>query len=159
MTTSELPSSPLNATVRPPEAVTESVQVARVLWLRSLFGEAAMGEYDSRPLDVLASRMTEYFVPRDTPLYQKGSSSSALYFVLEGAIKQGERGYTRYVAGDVLGFIDAMVGRPHAQTAMVLEDALVLRLKIDDWLEYLDEHFSTLRQLVLSSLRSVDCQT
>ena len=158
MTTSELPSTPLNAIVRPPEAVTEPVQVARVLWLRSLFGEAAAGEDDSRPLDVLAARMTEYFVPRGTPLYQQGSSSNALYFILEGTIEQGVTGYTRYVAGDVLGFIDAMVGRPHARTAMVLEDALVLRLKMDDWFEYLDEHFTTLHQLVLRSLRNVDCR-
>jgi CRP-like cAMP-binding protein len=156
MTGSELPSAPLHAVVRPQEELTETVQVARVLWLRSLFGETAVADERERPMDVLASRMTEYFVPRGTPLYQQGSSSNSLYFIVEGRIDQGDSGYTRYVSGDVLGFVDAMIGRPHARTAMVFEDAVVLRLKIDDWLDYLDEHFSALRRLVLASIKNID---
>lgn len=155
MSTREERSTPLNAVVRPPESLTQSVQVARVLWLRSLFGSTQMAKASESTMDTLAARMTEYFVPRGTPLYQEGSASNSLYFIVEGTIQQGTTGYHRFVSGDVLGFVDAMIDRPHLKTAQVIEDAVVLRLKQDDWLEFLEDDFQTLRGLILASLRNV----
>lgn len=151
----ELSSAPLHAIVRPPETVTETAHVARMLWLRTLFGQAVEDrDEDALPIEPLAQRMTEFFIPRGAPLYEEGTTSDSLFFLVEGSIRQGTRGYTLFVPGDVLGFIDAMIDRPHRHSSVVEEDAVILRLRIDDWLEYLEDHFEAVKGLIESTLRN-----
>ncbi len=152
----DLPSAPMHAIVRPPETITQSMHLARILWLRTLFGQT-FDDYDedANPIESLAHRMTEFYIPRGALLYEQGSSSGALYFVVEGAVRQGTQGYTLFVPGDVLGFIDAMIDRPHRYTATVERDAVILRLRTDDWLEYLEDRFDALKGSIESSIRNL----
>lgn len=152
MSTFELPSAPMNATLPREISATETSQVARLLWLRSLFG----AQTNERPVEMLAARMTEVFLPRGAELYVRGGTSDSIYFVVEGVIRQGTHGYTRYVSGDVLGFVDGMIDRPHQYTAVVLEDAVVLRLRLEDWFELLEEHFSVLRGMFTNTGQNSD---
>lgn len=135
-------------------STSEASTVARLLWLKALFG-GSDPDSTGRPLDALADRMTEFFVPKGEHLYQEGEAASGLYFIIEGTIEQGSTGYHHFVAGDVLGFVDAMMERPHAQSALVLEDAIILRLSFDDWQEHLEDHPDTTRHLILSNVRGV----
>ncbi len=152
MTTREQPSTPLGAIVRNAEKTSETTRVARLLWLRSLFGDSG----DSRRLETLVGRMTEFYLPKGKSLFIAGTSSDSLYFIVEGVLKHGEHGYTRFRAGDVLGFVDGMLERPHKYTAIVEQDAVILRLKLDDWLEHLEEHFLESRRMVSTTAGGTD---
>jgi len=133
---------------------SEASTVARLLWLKALFG-GATPDGSAQPLDLLAERMTEFAVRKDDYLYEQGEPASGLYFIIEGTIEQGSTGYHQFVAGDVLGFVDAMMERPHAQTARVVEDAIVLRLSFDDWQDHLEQHPDVTRNLILSNARGI----
>ena len=149
MTQAELPSAPLNAIVRPLDEETESTHIARLLWLRGLFGDRTSEDLEEQlPLDLLADKMTEFLLPRGTPLYEAGSTSDSLFFIMEGAVRQGQRGYTRFVPGDVLGFVDAMTDSLHRFTAVAEVDSVVLRLRLDDWLIFIEDHPQIVRRLV-----------
>lgn len=150
MSPTDLPSAPMNAVVRPPQTVDDPTRVARILWLRTVFGEVVNRE-ESFSLEPLAARMTEFFLPRGASLYQAGTVSDSLFFVVRGAIRQGGEGFSTFRAGDVLGFVDAMSDRPHLYSAEAEEDSIILRLKLDDWLSFLEEQPQTLRGLLGTS--------
>ncbi len=152
MTMEDLPSTPLGAIVRSPRTTSESTRVARLLWLRSLFGDSGT---DGR-LESLIGRMTEFFLPRGKELYVAGTSSDSLYFIVEGVVLHGEFGYTRFQSGDVLGFVDGMLERPHKHTATVEQDAVILRLKLDDWMDHLEDHFLEARHMVSATAGGMD---
>lgn len=152
MSTRELPSAPLGAVVRASAQTSETTRLARLLWLRSLFGDAS----PNRHLETLVSRMTEFFLPRGKELFVAGTSSDSIYFIVKGVVRHGETGYTRFQTGDVLGFVDGMSERPHKYTAHVEADAVILRLKMDDWLEYLEEHFLEARRMITSTASRTD---
>lgn len=149
----ELSSAPRNAIVRPPEAISQQDQVARVLWLRTLFGESISETVAaSTPMEPLAGRMTEFFLPKGRELYLEDTASDSLYFIVEGTIEQGSTKLITFGSGDVLGFIDTTLERRHRFTARAATDAVILRLKADEWFDYLDEHVLALQGLIVSRL-------
>lgn len=152
MTTQELPSAPFGAVVRNLRTTNETTRVARLLWLRSLFGDSG----PNGRLESLVARMTEFFLPKGKDLYVAGTSSDSLYFIVEGIVQHGESGYTRFQSGDVLGFVDGMLERPHKYTATVVQDAIILRLKLDDWMDHLEEHFLEARRMISTTADGID---
>src|SRR5690606_532164 len=86
MTAQELPSTPFGAVVRNLHTTSETTRVARLLRLRSLFGDSG----PNGRLESLVARMTEFFLPKGKDLYVAGTSSDSLYFIVEGVVQHGE---------------------------------------------------------------------
>lgn len=151
MSPTDLPSTPMNAALRPPQKEDDPTRVARLLWLQSVFGDV-VNRQASFSLEPLAARMIEFFLPRGASLYEAGTVSDSLFFIVKGAVRQGGEGFTTFRAGDVLGFVDAVSERPHLHSARALEDSVILRLKLDDWLTFLEEHPAALQGLFTANI-------
>ena len=147
----EFTNTPHREVAQGPESATEASRLKRVLWLRTLFGDTS----EHMPMGHLAARVQEFTVAAGTSLFDEAGPADALYFVVEGAIRHGAEGYTLFTSGDVLGYVDAAINRPHRFTATVERDATVLRLMRDDWLEYLEDNFEVLRRNIMSTLESL----
>lgn len=133
---------PSTLATHPPDSGTR--HIARSLWLRGLLGDVT-----ARPeVDGLAARMREVFLPKGAFLYRAGSASDQICFVVSGKIQQGDHGYHVFGSGDALGFVDSMRERPHKWDARALQDSVVLFLRVDDWLEFLEDNFEFFRQMM-----------
>ena len=151
MSLTELSSNPLNAVVQSIREDNETTHVERFLWLQTLLGDAVTAA-DIRPLALL---LKEHFVPKGGLLFTANSPPEHLHFIVSGEVRYGEKGFTRFVANDVIGFVDSLIDRPHPYDAIVQQDAVILRLKVTDWLGHLEDHFPTLQRIILNNLRDL----
>ena len=120
--------------------------LSRTLWLRGLIGNIAAPP----EVDGLALKMNELFVPKGEHLYRSGGAADHICFIVTGCIKQGSEGLSEFRSGDILGFVDALRERPHKSDAIALVDTTVLLLAVEDWMEFLEDHFEFFRQVVFS---------
>jgi CRP-like cAMP-binding protein len=130
---------------RPVEDDDERRQLARSLWLRSLDGDVAR----QHRVDDLSLRMREIVFPVGSWLYRAGDSAERMYFIASGVVRHGSEGRVLFGEGDVLGFVDGVLSRPHALDAQVLVETVALCLKVDDWFEFLEDNFDFLRATLL----------
>lgn len=125
----------------------DSSDLERTLWIRTLLGE---GE-EVAASAALAERMRKTFFGRGEHLYEQGSSSDRVYFILSGLVSLAHLGVKTRQFGptSVVGLVDASQRRPHAFDAVAHEDTVVLELDIEDWFEFLEDNFAlTCRILV-----------
>ncbi|HSC86642.1 MAG TPA: cyclic nucleotide-binding domain-containing protein [Polyangiaceae bacterium] len=124
----------------------DASELERALWIRSL-----LGDQDSlEPSETLALRIHERFFERGQTLYRFGDAADRLYFIVRGEVTLSHAGVKSRDFGPrgVLGMMDALQMRPHAFDAVALADTLVLELDIDDWFEFLEDHFDFLRSII-----------
>lgn len=135
----------------------ETARLTRSLWLRSLFGSSVKmtSSLALDPIATLADRLREFSIPRGEALFNQGNPTEAIHFIVHGVVSHGDGRRFLYRAGEILGFVDTMMDRPHAHTATVVEDAVVLRLAVEDWIDFLEEHFDVLRSMIAGNLRGV----
>ncbi len=136
-----------------PVRAQDASDLERTLWIRSLLGD----QVDVGPSDALAQRIREKFFEAGQWLYRQGGASDRIYFIVRGAITLSHAGVKNREFGprDVIGVFDAMQNRPHAFDAIVREDATVLELEFEDWLEFLEDHFEMTRNLMARLVESL----
>jgi len=125
----------------------DASELERTLWMRSLLG----GDMPPGSSDTLAQRIRENFFAKGQRLYRQGDAADRIFFIVRGTVALLHLGIKTREFGprDVLGLIDALQNRPHAFDALVREDAVVLELEFDDWLEFLEDSFEFTRAIIL----------
>jgi CRP-like cAMP-binding protein len=82
-------------------------------------------------------------VPAGHVLYKRDDPASHGYELIAGEIELGAPGEPpwRVVEGGAIGFIDLLLGRTHARTAVTTSAARLLELDAADFREYLEDQF------------------
>jgi CRP-like cAMP-binding protein len=93
----------------------------------------------------------------DERVYEEGGPSDAIYLIIEGTVElvspEGRSWF--FHARDGVGFLDALMGRPHARTAVARAFVRALRLDFDDWMDFLEDNFHLSQGAVISQARSL----
>ncbi|HEU4534966.1 MAG TPA: cyclic nucleotide-binding domain-containing protein [Polyangiaceae bacterium] len=138
----------------PPEA---HARIARELVLRTLLLARLPGEVDDARLGArLADAIEELTLPDGEPLYGPGDTSEHVFVVAEGRVALvTERRRFAFGPGEPVGMLDALRRRPRAGRAWAEGGARLLRFRVDDWLELLEDNFTHARHTVMGAARLV----
>lgn len=103
---------------------------------------ALLSEVPTEVLADLAALSTVQRFEEHTTLISAGDPASAFYFILEGCVRayRNEEEVHRACAGDVVGGLAVLDGRPHPFTAVADPGTTVLRLGAEDFLDLLEQH-------------------
>ncbi len=123
-----------------------TAHIEREVFLRSLTIARPAGA----SARALAAAMESLRLPAGTVIYRAGDAPEAAYFVVAGTIELTAPDAEPWTFGPqaVVGIIDVMAERARARTAVVRDDAHVLRLRADDWLDILEDDFDYTRNVV-----------
>jgi CRP-like cAMP-binding protein len=134
---------------------TSHARVSRELFLAA-FG-AELGRMVPATIDRLTWLLEEEDVLSGETLFAEGEAPECFYFLREGRIQLVREGSAPRTAKGpaVVGMSDALLDRPRSRTAIVLADTRIMRVRIDDWVELLDDSFELTRASILSSARRV----
>jgi CRP-like cAMP-binding protein len=132
-------------------------RIARELVLRSLLMERLPGDADDARLSArLADAIDEVALRGGETLYAPGDTSEHAYVVAEGVVAlETPRRRITLGPGEPVGLLDAVRRRPRAGRALADGDARVLRFRVDDWLELLEDNFTYARNMVVTGARGV----
>lgn len=128
---------------------TRYLRVSRELFLAA-FG-ARLGGFESWVTDRLVSLLEEDEVRAGEMLFAAGDAPEFLYFMREGRVllvRQGGR--PRELDGrHVFGLGDGLLERSRASTATAATNLHLMKVRIDAWLELLDDSFELARASIL----------
>jgi CRP/FNR family cyclic AMP-dependent transcriptional regulator len=104
--------------------------------------------------------LTEHRMPRGAVLFRAGDPGEYIYNVLAGTIElrdpTGLAAPWTFTGRSAIGVLDSIQGQPYSRTAVVLEDALLLRLRFDDYFEILEDNFEFTKVMVAFIYRGVE---
>ena len=108
-------------------------------------------------IDRLTSLVEEEDVEAGRRLFAEGEPVELIYFMREGSLQLSRDGVPpwTYKGRWVIGASDAMLDRPYVRTGVALTNLSLLKLRVDDWLELVEDSFELSRSAVLNSARSV----
>jgi CRP-like cAMP-binding protein len=108
-------------------------------------------------IDRLTWILEEEDVSSGETLFSEGDAPECFYFLREGRVQLVRDGSAPRTAEGpaVVGMSDAVLDRARSRTAIVLVDTRIMRVRIDDWVELLDDSFELTRASILSSARRV----
>jgi CRP-like cAMP-binding protein len=134
---------------------TRHARVSRELFLAA-FG-AELGRMTPAIIDRLTWLLEEEDVFAGETLFSEGDAPEHFYFLREGRVRLAREGSAPQTAEGpaIVGMSDAVLDRPRSRTATVLVDTRIMRVRIDDWVELLDDSFELTRASILSSARRV----
>jgi CRP-like cAMP-binding protein len=119
--------------------------IAREVFLGSLVGgERHLGA----TVRAMARRMEDVRLDPGEALYHRGDPSRHFFFVLSGEMRLKGAGADVAAFGPrkLVGTVDAMLRRPHACDAVAELPSRLLRLRVEDWEELLDDDFELARR-------------
>jgi len=125
------------------------LRVSRELFLAA-FG-AHLGGFESWVTDRLVSLLEEDEVRAGEMLFSTGDAPDFLYFMREGRVRLlREGGRPRELDGrHVFGLVDGLLERSRRSTATAVTNLHLMKVRIDAWLELLDDSFELARASVL----------
>ena len=134
---------------------TRYLRISRELFLAA-FG-ANLGGFESWVTDRMVSLLEEDEVRADEVLFSAGDTPEFLYFMREGRVRLvGEGQRTRDIEGrHVFGLTDGLLDRSRTQTALAATNLHLMKVRIEAWLELLDDSFELARASVLQLARSI----
>ncbi len=132
-------------------------RIARELVLRSLLMARLPGDADDPRLGArLADAIDEVPLRDGDQLYGPGDTPAHAFVVAEGRVAlETARRRIVFGPGDPIGLLDAVRRRPRVGRARAEGDARVLRFRVDDWLELLEDNFTYARDTVVGAARHV----
>lgn len=132
-----------------------NLRVSRELFLAA-FG-ASRGAFESWVTDRLVSLLEEDEVRAGEALFTAGDTPEFLYFMREGAVRLIRSGHRvrRLEGRHVLGLIDGLLERSRTRTVVAATNLHLMKVRIDAWLELLDDSFDVARASVLQLARVV----
>ncbi len=130
-------------------------RVSRELFLAA-FGSNRPG-FESWVTDRLVSLLQEDELRAGETLYSAGDTPEFVYFMREGTIQLVREGLPkRTLEGlHVFGMGDGLLDRTRTRTAIAAIDLRLMKVRVDAWLELLDDSFELARASVLELARSI----
>jgi CRP-like cAMP-binding protein len=105
----------------------------------------------------LADAIDEVALADGETLYRPGDTPEHAFVVAEGRVALAtERKRLSFGPGEPLGMLDALRRRPRVGRAAAEGPARVLRMRVEDWLELLEDNFTYARDTVVGAARLVD---
>jgi CRP-like cAMP-binding protein len=130
-------------------------RTSRELFLSILTGGA--GNLETWVIDRMTSVFEEEDVEAGKRLYAVGELPEHIFFIREGAIRLEREGVAPWLmeGRSVVGAFDAILERPHLRTAVAVTPLRILRLRVDLWLELLEDSFGLARAAIRNSVANV----
>ncbi len=130
-------------------------RTSRELFLAVLTGGAA--NLETWVIDRMTSIVEEEDVPAGKRLFAEGEPPESIFFVREGRVRLERDGTGPWLfeGRTVIGVFDALLDRPHARTAIAETDLHLLKLRVDSWLELLEDSFGLARAALRNSVTTV----
>jgi CRP-like cAMP-binding protein len=127
---------------------------------RELFVSAVVGSLRGMEpwvTDRLAAILEEEDVAAGDRIYAPGDAPDHFYFVRQGRIEIVDDGrVTDTIVGPrAFGMLDALVERPRVRAAYARTPAQLSKIRVDAWLELLEDSFELARASVLALVRAV----
>jgi CRP-like cAMP-binding protein len=134
---------------------TRHRRVSRELFLAA-FG-ADLGRFEAWVTDRLTNLMDEEDARVGDTLFSRGDPPDFFYFMREGRVEMLREGAPAWVLDgrQVFGMDDALLDRARTRSAIAITDLQLMKVRIDGWLELLDDSFELARASVTGLARSV----
>ncbi len=109
-----------------------------------------LGMLSAQDLTALSEQAQERFFPEGSQLLREGEPVHAVYFVVEGKVRQRRRGLVmgEVGAGSGVGGLGVLARDDQGLEAVALADTMTLELEADALIEVLEDNFSILRHLL-----------
>ncbi len=126
--------------------------------MSALAGVTAFGELDDDATEALISHARRRELRSGEVLYAAGDPSTEIYVVLTGRLRviAGEQLIGYVGRGQPVGEMGAVTGESHSATVAAVRDSVLLAIRRDDLLAFLDSHpgaLMALTRLMISRLR------
>ncbi len=130
-------------------------RTSRELFLAVLTGGAA--NLETWVIDRMTSVVEEEDAPAGKRLFAEGEPPESIFFIRDGRLRLERDGTTPWVfeGRTAIGVFDALLDRPHARTAIAETDLHLLKLRVDYWLELLEDSFGLARAALRNSVITV----
>jgi CRP-like cAMP-binding protein len=130
-------------------------RTSRELFFAVLTGGAA--NLETWVIDRMTSVVEEEDVPAGKRLFAEGEPPESIFFIRDGRLRLERDGATPWVfeGRTAIGVFDALLDRPHARTAIAETDLHLLKLRVDNWLELLEDSFGLARAALRNSVITV----
>jgi CRP-like cAMP-binding protein len=108
-------------------------------------------------IDRMTSVVEEEDVEAGKRIFARGEQPESIFFTREGRLRLERDGASPWLfeGRTVIGVFDALLERPHARTAIAETDLHLLKLRVDYWLELLEDSFGLARAAVGNSVITV----
>ncbi len=129
-------------------------RTSRELFLSILTGGSAL---EAWVIDRMVSAVDEEDVEEGKRLFAQGEQPEFIFFIRDGRLRLERDGDSAWLfeGRSAIGVFDALLDRPHARTAVAETNLHLLRLRVDLWLELLEDSFGLARAAVGNSIRTV----
>ncbi|HEU4404228.1 MAG TPA: cyclic nucleotide-binding domain-containing protein [Polyangiaceae bacterium] len=130
-------------------------RIARELVLRSLLMARLPAKSDDPRLAArLADAVDELWARAGEAIYGPGDTSEHAFVVAEGRVRLEAEG-RRFALGpgEPFGMLEAMRRQPRVGRALAEADAHLIRMRVDDWLELLEDNFTYARDTIVAAAR------
>jgi CRP-like cAMP-binding protein len=130
-------------------------RTSRELFLSVLTGGAP--DLETWVIDRLTSVVDEEDVAAGKRLFAQGEQPEHIFFAREGRLRLEREGRPAWLfeGRTVVGVFDALLDRPHERTAVALTDLHLLKLRVEHWLELLEDSFGLVRAAIGNASRTV----
>lgn len=130
-------------------------RTSRELFLSVLTGGAP--NLETWVIDRLTSVVDEEDVAAGKRLFAQGEQPEHIFFAREGRLRLEREGRPAWLfeGRTVVGVFDALLNRPHERTAVALTDLHLLKLRVEHWLELLEDSFGLVRAAIGNASRTV----
>lgn len=130
-------------------------RTARELFLSILAGGA--GDLDTWVMDRMTSLVEEEDVEAGKRLFARGEPPEYMFFLRDGRVRLEREGAGVWLLHGraVVGAFDALLDRPHTRTAVAETHLQLLKLRVDQWLDLLENSFALARAAVANSVATV----
>src|ERR1700722_9127631 len=130
-------------------------RTSRELFLAVLTGGAP--DLETWVIDRLTSVVDEEDVAAGKRLFARGEQPEYIFFSGGGRLRLDREGRPGWLfeGRTVVGVFDALLDRPHERTAVALTDLHLLKLRVEHWLELLEDSFGLVRAAVGNASHTV----
>lgn len=130
-------------------------RTSREIFLSLLSGGAP--DLETWVIDRMTSLVAEEDVDPGKRLFASGELPEHIFFVREGRLRLERNGSAAWIfeGRSVVGVFDALLDRPHDRSAIAETTLHLLKLRVDDWLDLLEDSFGLARSAIGNALRTV----
>jgi CRP-like cAMP-binding protein len=116
----------------------QSVRIAREVVLSTFAGESKGLSWEFQRI---SAAMQDLHLEEGEVVYVEGAPTVYMYFIVDGEVTLSSPGKPTLVfpAHSVVGALDAFYDRPLSFSAVVTRKAHLLRIRIEDWLDVLED--------------------
>ncbi len=130
-------------------------RTARELFLSVLTG--GQQGLETWVIDRMTSVVEEEEVEAGKRLFARGEQPEYIFFARDGRVRLEREGRPTWLfdGRSVVGVFDALMDRPHERTAVAATRMHMLKLRVEHWLELLEDSVGLARAALANSVRTV----